>query len=532
MRSVTGFNHSRSLLHFVAVLGFTLSAAAQSHAQRATLYDQVSLPAAHSGALRARFETADRLLNGVELARAQLLDALRNADTPAKVRDARYSRYLATDLFVDPPRFPTSRGTPGEAFRQLVPEAQAMLDWTHAFRRQVYDVLADARAGDEERLARITELLGYYRSRPAVAITTRPKEVGALNAQIGATAFRASHPRVNGQMWAAQWLELAILESLGRGETPAGQIAAASAATRRFREMLNGAPASAPYLMPLSTAVAPTFAQRFADAAAILDNLHLLQDYIADLMVAREIPRSAHRREIMRALEFFRNDSTAAAPFATWANSGTVIGVANMGGPGVGFAATPESPTVPRGMSLASASSSGTMAGMDHGATARGNAQDTSSARAILDRMLADPVIRERAATDPVLQRMMQQESSMASMGGMQHGAMNMPSMRRDTAGMAGMQHDNMPMGQTPNAMSGMNMIPMSAEERRLRDEFIFRLLADPTIESRIHADPQLHRLWSDPDVQRRLLELRGTQRAPAANPAPPPASSTQHRHP
>lgn len=531
MRLMRGFEYTRSLGQFIAVLGLTLSAAAQSHAQRATLYDQVSLPAAYSGALRARFEAADRLLNGMELARAQLFDALRNADTPAEVRDARYSRYLATDLFVDPPRFPTSRGTPGEAFRQLVPEAQAMLDWTHAFRRQVYDVLADARAGDEERVARITELLGYYRSRPAVAITTRPKDVGALNAQIGATAFRSSHPHVNGQMWAAQWLELALLESLARGETLAGQSAAVSAATRRFREMLNGAPASAPYLMPLSTGVAPTFAQRFADAAAILDNLHLLQDYIADLMVAREIPRSAHRREIMRALEFFRNDSTAAASFANWANSGTVIGVANMGGPGVGFDATPESPTVARGMSLASASSTGAMSGMDHGAMAGGNTEDTTGVRAILDRMLADPVIRERAATDPVLQRMMQQTASMAGMGAMQHGAMNMSPTQRDTAGMAGMQHGNTPIGQT-SAMTGMNMTPMSAEERRLRDDFILRLLADPTIESRIHADPQLHRLWSDPDVQRRFQELRGTRRAPAANPASPPASSTQHRHP
>ena len=203
-----------------------------------------------------------------------------------------------------------------------------------------------------------------------------------------------------------------------------------------------------------------------------------------------------------------------------------------MGGPGVGFAATPESPTVPRGMSLASASLSGAMAGMDHGAMVGGNAQDTSGVRAILDRMLADPVIRERAATDPVLQRMMQQTSSMTGMSGMQHGAMNMPSMQRDTAGMAGMPHGNMPIGKTPNAMSGMNMTPMSAEERRLRDEFILRLLADPTIESRIHADPQLHRLWSDPDVQRRLQELRRTQRTPAASPAPPPASTTQHRHP
>lgn len=508
MRLIPGFNHTRSMLHSGAALALALGAAPESHAQRAALYSQVSLPGTHSGALRSRYAAADRLLNGVELARAQLLDALRNGDTPADVRDARFSRYLATDLFAAPPRFPTSHGTPGGAFRQLVPEAQAMLDWAHAFRRQAYDVLADARLGDAERAARITELLGYYRSRPAVAITTRPKDVGVLNAQFGAMAFRVSHPRVNGQWWATQWLELALLESLARHQTPADRDAAVGAAAGRFHQMLNGTPAAAPFLMPVSTAVAPTFSQRFADAAALLDNLHLLQDYIADLMVAREVPRSAHRREIMRALEFFRNDTTAAAAFATWANSGAVIGIANMGGPGVGFPAFPEAPTVARGLSLASASAAGDMTGMEHGAVEGNRTQDTGSVRVILDRMLADPVIRERVATDPVLQRMMQQAPA--------------------TSGM--------PMGQTPGAMSGMNMTDMgapavSAEERRLRDEFIVRLLTDPTIESRIHADPQLHRLWSDPDVQRRLRELRGTLSAPASNPAPP-ASTTPHRHP
>lgn len=39
--------------------------------------------------------------------------------------------------------------------------------------------------------------------------------------------------------------------------------------------------------------------------------------------------------------------------------------------------------------------------------------------------------------------------------------------------------------------------------------EFLARLLTDPRIEARIHADPALHRLWSDPALQRQLEMMR-----------------------
>src|SRR3712207_8912592 len=37
-----------------------------------------------------------------------------------------------------------------------------------------------------------------------------------------------------------------------------------------------------------------------------------------------------------------------------------------------------------------------------------------------------------------------------------------------------------------------------SGQERAM--EFVVRLLSDPAVEARIHSDPGLHRLWSDPD--------------------------------
>jgi hypothetical protein len=47
--------------------------------------------------------------------------------------------------------------------------------------------------------------------------------------------------------------------------------------------------------------------------------------------------------------------------------------------------------------------------------------------------------------------------------------------------------------------------------------EFIVRLLADPQVDARIHADPELHRLWADPQVQRHLEMMRRMHGADAA---------------
>ena len=100
-----------------------------------------------------------------------------------------------------------------------------------------------------------------------------------------------------------------------------------------------------------------------------------------------------------------------------------------------------------------------------------------------------------------------------------------------------------MNMGATPGAAPG--AAPMT-EERRQQVEFMMRLLADPTVEAKIRANPELQALWADPEVQRRLAELRRAQTAKPATPAtqqpapkaaptaPRPATPTPpaHQHP
>jgi hypothetical protein len=72
-----------------------------------------------------------------------------------------------------------------------------------------------------------------------------------------------------------------------------------------------------------------------------------------------------------------------------------------------------------------------------------------------------------------------------------------------------GMDHEAMPAGAAADSAQAI--------------DFAVRLLSDPEVEARIHSDPRLHQLWSDPEVQRRLAELRRAQ------PAAPAADA--HRH-
>jgi hypothetical protein len=149
------------------------------------------------------------------------------------------------------------------------------------------------------------------------------------------------------------------------------------------------------------------------------------------------------------------------------------------------------------------------MPGMQHAGAKDSAMMDSEQMRVMHEiymRMMADPVIRERAAKDSVLQRLMQR---------MPEGMMG-----DTTAAHAGHREDSAA-ADTPEARRAM--------------EFVTLLLSDPQVEARVHADPRLHRLWSDPDVQRCLEAMRRLkaegQPLPAACPAAPPAGGKHTPH-
>lgn len=518
-----------------------MSAAPDSAAQQwSGSYATAAMPGRFNWEFRSQHPRAADVLNVADVARQLALQTL--AVTPRAARDELDVEGFedVAKLLVEPPRLPVAPEAYAD-FKQLAPEAHQLVEWTRTLQRQVYDVLADPRTASEDKDGRLVELLGYYRARRDLAIAGTPKSLDLPEGQVYSRAFRQRYPKYNGLLWSTQWLETALLESLVAGATGTERRAGVEAATVRFERMRSGAPAAAPYVVPLSPAVAPSFAIRYPTLAAIFDNARMLEGTVLDILASREIPRRAKRIEIRRALEQFRSDTAQAVSYQTWMAVDETIGANNMGGRATDT--SPATPTVALGASMAgrmapASGQAGAMAAMQHGAV-----QDTGSIRAVYERMMADPVIRERAATDPVLQQLMRAAGLTppapggAAMPGMQH--------RATTGGqpaMPGRQHGAAPGGTAPGTASGaaaMLAPNASPEDRERAVEFIVRLFSDPAVEARIHSDPELHQLWSDPDVQRRLAELRAAPRAPAKQPTPapsrtpaPPPPAPSHQHP
>ncbi|HUG39319.1 MAG TPA: hypothetical protein VMM12_02485 [Longimicrobiales bacterium] len=474
-------------------------------AQWARVHEQFYLPADHNWVFRDNYAGADRLFNAFDYGHAILYEELyRRPNGPVERLEVREYDFLTKGLLKRPPRVPLEEGAIEVAYAKLAPEAKNMFHWAHILHRQLYDVLADERLTQAGKDAAVAEVLAYYRSRPEVAFSAVPRSMDVMDGHHYSLAFRERYPKFNGLIWAYHWLQVGLYEPLLVHDDGASRTAGVNATVGRFWQMLENAPESMPYLMPMTAGVAPAFAQRYPEASIIFDNLHMMHDVISDVLASPEVPRDRKRAEILRAAAMFRDDTTYAISVDEWRMMGDMMGVHNMGGVAVGFIPDLPTPTVPRGMSMAGMDHSGMQGGeMDHGETQQGqelhdheqqarepgegvdhaamghappmtsmSAEHTRLMMAIHARLMADPVIRERLAADPELRRMMDE------------------------------MHAGMPGG---HAREGMGE---GEHETEPVMEFILRLLADPEIEARIHADPRLHALWADPGVQR-LLHAR-----------------------
>jgi hypothetical protein len=440
----------RALLGAVALA--MAAGAAPLPAQWSTVHEQTYLPASHNWAFRRNFNAAERMFYAFDYGHAILYETLyRHPGAPASLLEEEIYDRLTRRVLVRPPRVPLEEGAIEVAYAKLAPEAKMMFDWAHVLHRQAYDVWADERIPLEEKDAHVAEVLAYYRSRPDLAFSTRPKSMELMDGQFYSLAFRERFPKFNGLIWAYHWLQVGLYEPLMLGNTPDQRQALVRATVARFWQMLEDPPRTMPYLMPMTAAVAPTFAERYPEVAIVFDNLHMMHDVVSDILASPEVPRNRKRAEIMRAVELFRDDTSYVTTVEEWKGMAVGMGVQNQGGAAVGFLPELPTPTVARGMS---------MAGMDHAAMGHG-AQPA-----------ADPHAGHAAPAAPADP----------------HAGHAMPAMDPET-------HQAM--------------------------EFVLRLLSDPGVAARIHADPRLHALWADPEVQRHLEMLRRMHGGTPAAPAP-----------
>jgi len=425
--------------------------ASDARAQWSTTYEQFYLQASHNWQFRNRYAPADRMFNAFDYGHAILYETLWNKpNAPASVLEVKEYDYLTKKVLVNPPRVPLEEAAIEIAYARMAPEAKTMFEWAHILHRQIYDVLADERLSDARKDAEVARLVAYYKTRSDVAFSSKPKSMELMQEQPYSLAFRQKYPKFNGLIWAYHWLQVGLYEPLIVGTTSDSRQAGVRATVARFWHMLHDAPTRMPYQMPMTSAIAPTFAARYSEAAIIFDNLHSMHDVISDILANANVPRDRKRTEIMRAARLFRDDTSYVMPVQAWLTMSREMGIENMGGPSVGFLPEPMKPTVTYGavmehdeqtgkmIGMKVGQMTGAMAGMDHAAmghTASGPTTGAGEQGAMTGvmtmhmRMLADTGIRRHVLADTALRRM---SVEMLSMMPAEH-RMHLEAMLRDT---------------------------------------------------------------------------------------------------
>lgn len=469
----------------LAVLGAAALAPAPAGAQWVTTYEQFYLQAPHNWVFRNNYQHADRLFNAFDYGHAILYEKLwTKPDAPASLLEEKEYAYLTEHVLVRPPRVPLEEAAIEIKYVQLAPEAKQMFEWAHILHRQIYDVLADERLDEAGKDREVQRLLDYYKTRRDIAFSSVPKSMKLMQEQPYSLAFRQQYPKFNGLIWGYHWLQVGLYEPLLVGKDAAERQAGVRATVARFWQMLQDPPRTFPYQMPMTPAVAPTFAARYPEAAIIFDNLHSMHDVISDILANDSVPRSRKRAEIQLAAARFRDDTSYVMSRPAWLAMAGHMGIENMGGPSVGFLPTLPTPTVTYGAVMSHDDRTGAMTGFKYGqATGGDHAAHGAGAPAVG-----------------------------ADTGHAGHGA----APARDTTGHAG--HAAMPAG-GDSAHAG--HAPSAMELHR-------RLMADSVIHARVMADTALrrlvHGLMSGEPAEHHAQEGAGarvTKEAPAATSRP-----------
>ena len=434
-------------------------------AQWSRTYEQFYMPGDFNWTFRRTYPAADRLFNAFDYGHAILYERLytRPGAGVSLLEDKEYN-FITKKLLVSPPNLPLEEAAIEVAYAKIAPEAKNMFDWAHLFHRQVYDVLADEKLSQAAKDATIARLISYYKTRPDLAFSSSPKSMDLMEGQPYSLAFRNSYPKFNGLIWGYHWLQVGLYEPLMTGRNLEERQAGVTAAVARFRQMLENPPEHMPRIMPMTAAVAPAFTRRYPEAAIIFDNLHSMHDVISDILANPKVPRERKRTEILRAASLYRDRTSYVMTPAEWLEMAQMMGVENMGGPAVGILPGWPTPTIARGQPASEAmknmtgmsgahanmpgmkkdSSSGSgaqgMAGMDHSRMAGMQPAAESTSKAPMDhskmnmagdsgakgasmdtgmnmdhttmmqmheRMMLDPVIRERVMRDTTMRRLM-----------------------------------------------------------------------------------------------------------------------------
>ncbi len=329
--SPPGITGTGGLLAQTALGFLTVPAAAQ---WSGGVGDQTSRPASYEGEFRQRYPETEALFNAFDYGSAVLFERLLTEPNPLVERlEVEIYGKLAGQVLRNAPRVPTPVQKMIPNYARLAPRANPIVTWARMLRRQIYDIYADDRITD--KVVAVDEAVEHYLSRSDLALPPTPKSMAIMDDQRDSKVFGERYPKTRGLFWAYNWLQMGALDPLTVYSTPQERLAGIHATVERFREMLEDPPRSLPSHMPMAPAIAPDFVRLHPRAAAIFDNLNMMHNVIADILVFDE--RTTDKRApIDHAVDQFTDPRRFEIPEMAWIEMSLRHGIWAQGSPAIG----------------------------------------------------------------------------------------------------------------------------------------------------------------------------------------------------
>ncbi len=208
------------------------------------------------------------------------------------------------------------------------------------FEEQLWALWTDpARSIDAKVQATQAVIEDYRTGDPMHAVAGRPKPVSLYLDHTYAGSLKSAYPRLSGLLWSNQWLQLASLEAIIRGQVDpqfAGRVA--DTLERYYNKLGSDSGMSmfpSPVEMPTVPTIAPTLYTLAPEASIIVDNLNMLDAAIADIIAYPGLDANTREQAILATVAQFTDDNIATDDMS-YLLSALRGGIYNQGGPAIG----------------------------------------------------------------------------------------------------------------------------------------------------------------------------------------------------
>jgi len=203
---------------------------------------------------------------------------------------------------------------------------------THLLHRRILDLYADREVADPVTAAEAA--IDDYLSDPEHSLPAEPKDMGLMHEHPRAMAFRGGHPRLSGLIWASHWLQLAAYDPLFQRTAQEERADGMRTVIERFTRKLDDPPTGFPTEMPMAPTIAPSLLHWHPRAAAILDNLNMMHEVVADLLVHPHVEDRSAAIELL--ISEFVDPGYRMVDRTSWLLMSLRHGIFNQGGPALG----------------------------------------------------------------------------------------------------------------------------------------------------------------------------------------------------